>query len=126
MNKGLLIILIGIYGVALGFFTKTALTTYHTSWDLWRSVIFLEKMTFYSTFILFIFFKFPGFLSYLMLFLIPLIICFSSLIIYIILTFTIRVTPSGLLHLLSISIVNFIATSISIAVYWNSPRPANE
>ena len=125
MNKGLLVILIGIYGIVLGFFTKTALTIYHTSWDMWRTVVFLEKMTYYSTVICFIFFRFTGFLSYIMLFLTPLIICFSSLIIYYILVFSIRVTPTGLLHLISISVVNFTGTLISIAVYWNSPRSAS-
>jgi hypothetical protein len=125
MNKGLLIILIGIYGIVLGFLTKTALTIYHTTWDLWREVIFLERMSFESTIILFLFFRFTGFRSIIMLFLIPLIICFSSLFIYYILVFAVSVTSGGFLQLISISLINFTGTLIAITVYWNSPKSAS-
>jgi hypothetical protein len=124
MNKGLLIILIGIYAIVLWFLTKAALTIYHTTWDLWREVIFLEKLSFFATVILFLFFRFTGLRSYIMLFLIPLLICFSSLAIYYILVFTVNVTSGGFLHLISISLVNFTGTLIAIAVYWNTPKSA--
>jgi hypothetical protein len=122
MNKGLLIILLCIYGVVLVFLTQTVVTVYHTNQDLWTDVIFLEKMSYCATLILFVFFRFTGFGSYIMLFLIPLLICFSSLVIYCLLAWSVSVSSRGLLHLISISLVNFTGTLIAITVFWNSPK----
>jgi hypothetical protein len=122
MNKNRLILLIVIYGVAIGFFTKATLASYSISKDIWSEVIFLEKMTYFSTFALFIFFRFTGLLSYIMLFTIPLLICLLSLLIYIILSFSIGFSSSGLLPIISISLINFTGTLRSIAVYWNSSK----